>query len=133
MLRGWHNGGDANTHVYWDKIVGQLDRKPPKHTAILSLSGNSTAGWTNVVNTLINATVGSSATGGNAWGYDPGLRWGTGATSTGHAYRTQSLPTGWHGDIDAGAVTLEAKFRLACNVSTPQASGRTYVEFYDAG
>ena len=63
----------------------------------------------------------------------PGLRWGTGATSTGHAYHAQSLPAGWHGDIDAGAVTLEANFQLACNVSTPQASGRAYVEFYDAG
>lgn len=133
MLRGWRTGGDATTQVYWDELFAQLDRKSATHACILSLTGGSTAGWTNVVNTLVTATIGSSTISGNAWGYDPGLRWGTGSTSTGHAYYTQALPSAWHGDIDAGAVTLEANFQLACNVSTPQASGRAYVEFFDAG
>ncbi|WP_291207071.1 hypothetical protein [Hyphomonas sp.] len=133
MLRGWRNGGDANTQVYWDEISARLNRKAGTHTCILSLNGASTAGWTNVVNTLITATVASSSTGGNAWGYDPGLRWGTGSTSTGHAWHAQSLPSTWQGAIDAGVVTLEANFQLACTTSTPQASGRVYVEFYDAG
>ena len=133
MLRGWRNGGDANTQVYWDEVYVRLNRKVETHSCILSLNGGSTAGWTNVVNTLITATVASSTTGGNGWGYDPGLRWGTGSTSTGHAYYSQPLPSPWHGDIDAGTVTLEANFQLACTTGTPQASGRAYVEFYDGG
>jgi hypothetical protein len=133
MLRGWRNGGDANTHVYWDDLFAWLNRKAGTHSLILSLIGGSTAGWTNVVNTLVSATVASSTSGGNGWGYDPGLRWGTGATATGHAYYPQSLPSSWHGAIDAGAVTLEANFQLACTNSSPQAAGRAYVEFYDAG
>jgi hypothetical protein len=133
MLRGWRNGGDANTQVYWDELFVRLNRKAGTHSCILSLNGASTAGWTNVVNALVTATIGSAATGGNAWGYDPGLRWGTGATATGHAYYTQSLPSAWHGAIDAGGVTLEANFQLACTTGTPQASGRAYVEFYDGG
>jgi hypothetical protein len=133
MLRGWRNGGDASTQVYWDELFARLNRKAGTHSCILSLNGASTAGWTNVVNTLVTSNVASSTTGGNGWGYDPGLRWGTGSTSTGHAYYSQQLPSPWHDAIDSGAVTLEANFQLGCTTVTPQASGRAYVEFYDGG
>lgn len=134
--RGFRSGGDNKINAYFDdftiNLLGRTDGK--QQLTVLSELGDSVTGWSNELNTLITAVTSTSNSSGGAWGTpESALRWGSGSSALGRAYKEVIVGTGsWATFIAAGIVSVVFNWKQINALSLPQSSGRTFIEFVNS-